>query len=182
MYMKKSDVLRELFDEKIIKIINIFIEEPEKHFSLTQTSSISKVNVATTLRILERLVKKEIIEITYMGKSKFYKLKPGEKTIALNRLLKKEEHITDFIEKIKEIPKIKRIILESKTDDGAKVIIVGSPVPSEKVSAIIKEIEEKHHFKIQYVEFSEEQFEGMEKMGLYNLNKKIIWDRDQKDE
>jgi len=180
--MKKSDVLRELFDEKIIKIINVFLEEPEKHFSLTQTSSISKVNVATTLRILERLVKKEIVEITLMGKSKFYKLKPGEKTIALNRLLKKEEHITDFIERIKEIPKIKKIILESKTDDGAKIIIVGNPIPSDKIAAIIKEIHGKYNFKIQYVEFSEEQFEGMEKMGLYNLNKKIIWDRDQKDE
>src|SRR3989344_2536471 len=160
--MKKSDVLRELFDEKIIKIINIFLDEPEKHFSLTQTSSMSKVNVATTLRILERLVKK--------------------KTIALNRLLKKEEHITDFIEKIKEIPKIKKIILESKTDDGAKIIIVGNPVPSDKVTAIIKEIDGKYNFKIQYVEFSDEQFEGMEKMGLYNLNKKIIWDRSHKDE
>jgi hypothetical protein len=180
--MKKSDVLRELFDEKIIKIINIFLEEPEKHFSLTQTSSISKVNVATTLRILERLVKKEIVEITFMGKSKFYRLKPGEKTIALNRLLKKEEHITDFIEKIKEVTKIKRIILESKTDDGAKIVIIGNSIPSDKIATIIKEIEEKYHFKIQYVEFSEEQFEGMEKMGLYNLSKKVIWDRNQKDE
>ncbi len=180
--MKKSDVLRELFDEKIIKIINIFLEEPEKHFSLTQTSSMTKVNVATTLRILERLVKKEIIEITYMGKSKFYKLKQGEKTIALNRLLKKEEHITDFIDKIRTIPKIKRIILESKTDEGAKVIIVGSPAPSDKIAAIIKDIEEKYKFKIQYVTLSEEQFEGMEKMGLYNFNKKIIWDRDQNED
>ncbi|MBU0907310.1 MAG: hypothetical protein KKE05_04085 [Nanoarchaeota archaeon] len=180
--MKKSDVLRELFDEKIIKIINIFLEEPEKHFSLTQTSSVAKVNVATTLRILDRLVKKEIVEITFMGKSKFYKLKQGEKTIALGRLLKKEEHITDFIDRVKEIPKIKRIILESKTDDGAKVILVGSPVPSDKIAIIIKEIEEKYSFKIQYIELSEDQFEGMEKMGLYNLNKKIIWDRDQKEE
>ena len=46
---------------------------------------------------------KEIVEITYMGKSKFYKLKQGEKTIALGRLLRKEEHITDFIDKIKDI-------------------------------------------------------------------------------
>lgn len=180
--MKKSDVLRELFDEKIIRIINIFLEEPEKHFSLTQTSSMAKVNVATTLRILERLVKRDIVEITNMGKSKFYKLKQGEKTIALNRLLKKEEHITDFIDKIKEVPKIRRIILESKTDEGAKVIIVGNPVPSEKIKAIVKEIEDEHKFKIQHVELSEEQFEGMEKMGLYNLEKKIIWDRDQKEE
>lgn len=180
--MKKSDVLRELFDEKIIRVINIFLEEPEKHFSLTQTSSISKVNVATTLRILERLVKKEIIEITFMGKSKFYKLKQGEKTIALSRLLKKEEQITDFIDRVKEIPKINRIILESKTDEGAKVIIVGSQLPSDKINSIVKDIEEKHKFKIQHVELSEEQFEGMEKMGLYNLNKKIIWDRDQKEE
>ena len=81
-----------------------------------------------------------------------------------------------------EQSKIKKIILESKTDDGAKIIIVGNPVPSDKVTAIIKEIDGKYNFKIQYVEFSDEQFEGMEKMGLYNLNKKIIWDRSHKDE
>jgi hypothetical protein len=173
--MEKADVLRELFDEKIIKILTLFLDEPEKHFSLTEASSVSGVNVATALRILDKLVKKGVVEITLMGRSKFYKLKRGEKTIALNRLLKNEEGLTEFIDRAKEIFKIKRIVLESKTDKGAKLIIVGD-LSTEKIDVIVSEIKKKYGFSIQYFVISEGQFNDMEKMGLYGFAKKLIWD------
>jgi hypothetical protein len=174
--MKRTDLLRDLFDDKIVKVLSVFLEDPNKHFSLTQASSISKVNIATTLRIIDKLTKKEILEQIKIGKSKFYMLKRGEKTIALTRLLKKEEHISDFIDGIKKLPEIKKIILETKSNTEAKLLIVGNNIPEQKIKETIKEIKQKYDFLIEYVEISEKQFEDMSRMGLYDVGKKIIWD------
>lgn len=174
--MKRTDLLRELFDEKIVKVLSVFLEEPNKYFSLTQASSISKVNIATTLRIIDKLNKKEILELIKIGKSKFYMLKRGEKTLALTRLLKKEEHISDFIEDIKKITQVKKIILESKSNEMAKLLLVGDNIPEEKIKETIKEIKAKHGFEIEYMEISQKQFEDMSRLELYDVGKKVIWD------
>ncbi|MCA9485215.1 MAG: hypothetical protein KC506_00015 [Nanoarchaeota archaeon] len=174
--MKRVDLLRDLFDEKIVKIISVFLEEPDKQFSLTQTASESKVNIATTLRIIDKLTKKDILEQTLIGKSKFYKLKRGEKTLALTRLLKKEEHLSDFIDSVKKIPEVEKIILETKSNSEAKLLLVGNDIPEEKIKEATKKIKEKHNFKIEYLEISNKQFEEISRLELYDLNKKIIWD------
>ena len=175
--MRRIDILRDLFDEKIIKITSLFLEEPEKPFSLTQTASSANVNVATTMRILDKLVKKEILELIVMGKSKFYKLKQSEKTLALNKLLKREEHLTEFLDRIKQHPRVRKLILESKTADSAKLLIVGEYLPTEGINSLIDEIRRKYNFIIQFVIISEKQFEQMEKQGFYDIGKKILWSR-----
>ncbi len=175
--MEQIEILRKLFDEKIIIIINNFLDNPEKKFSLTQISSLSKINVSTTLRILDKLVKQEVIELILMGKSKSYKLKQSEKTLTLNKILRKEDHLQEFVERLKKDSKIKKIILEVKNEKGAKLLIVGNLLAKEKINALAKDIENKYNFKIQFVEISEKQFSEMIKIGLYNLNKKVIWER-----
>lgn len=176
--MKRMDVLRELFDEKIIKVISAFLDEPSRTFSLTQISSQAKVNIATTLRIIDKLVKKEIIDIELIGKSKFYKLKQSEKTLLLNKLLRREEQITEFLEKIKNLHTIKKIILEEKKHNEAKIIIVSSSSSTEKIKKIVEEIKSKFNFTINYLEISEEQYSEMNRLGLFNINKKIIWSKE----
>lgn len=168
-------MLRKLFDEKIIIIIDNFLNNPEEEFSLTQVASRSKISISTTLRVLDKLIKQEIIEFIIVGKSKLYKLKKSEKTLALNRLLKKEEHIQEFIERLKKDPRIKKIILETKNEKGAKFLIVGDFLQREKIASLAEEIRNKYQFRIQFVEISEKQFEDMSE--LYNLHKKIVWEK-----
>lgn len=176
--MKRMDVLRELFDEKIIKVISLFLDEPSKTFSLTQVSSQAKVNIATTLRIVEKLVKKDIIEIDLIGKSKFYRLKQSEKTLLLNKLLRREEHLTEFTEKIKEMVSVTKVILEEKTSNEAKMIIVTTSPSQDKIKNLVDEIKKKFNFKIEFIEITEKQFSEMERLGVFNLNKKVIWQRE----
>ena len=88
--MKEADVLRELFDEKIIKILNVFLDSPKKRMSLSETSSISKVHITTTFRIVNKLLEKEYLRVIVVGKSKFYQLKNNNKTLILLKFLKKE--------------------------------------------------------------------------------------------
>ncbi|GEM_PF-1796755 len=178
--MEQRDVLKELFDDKIIKIINIFLENPKKQFSLTQVSFLSKVNIATTLRILEKLVKQNIIELIIIGKSKLYKIKNTEKTLFLSRFLKNEEEpLLEFIDRVKNHPRIKKIIAEAKTGMEAKLILVGNFLPTDKINAIVDDIKRKYRFDIHFVEITEKQFSDMEKARLYDLGKKIAWEREE---
>ncbi len=178
--MSKIDILKSLFDEKIIAVINVFLENPHKQFSLTQVSALSRINIATTLRIVDKLIKQDIVEIVTIGKSKFYRLKRNEKTMALNKFLKSEdEPLLEFIEKVKSHPRIKKIILESKTAHGAKILLVGNFLPIEKINSFIEEIKNRYNFTIQFVELTEKQFNDMERLRLYDLNKKVIWKREE---
>jgi len=177
--MKQIDLLRGLFDEKIVSVINFFLENPEKQLSLTQVSSLAKINIATTMRILDKLVKQDIVELIIVGKSKIYKMKRSEKTMALNKFLKnEEEHLLEFIDKIKQHQRLKKVILETKTNNSAKLLLVGNYLPTEKITSLVEEIRRTHHFRIQFVELTENQFHDMEKIGIYDLNKKIIWQRE----
>jgi len=176
--MRQIDILRGLFDEKIVTIINFFLENPERQLSLTQVSSLANINIATTLRILDKLVKQGIVDLIVVGKSKVYKLKKGEKTMALNQFLKnEEEHLLGFIDNVKQHPRLKKVILETKTNNSAKLLLVGNFLPTEKIASLVEEIRRTNHFRIQFIELTEKQFEDMEKIGIYDLNKKIIWQR-----
>ncbi|GBE20014.1 MAG TPA: hypothetical protein ENG87_02075 [Candidatus Pacearchaeota archaeon] len=176
--MAQIDILKGLFDEKIIQIIDIFLDNPNRQFSLTQVSSVSNINIATTMRMLEKLVKQNIVELILIEKTKLYRLKKNEKTMALNKLLKSEEEpLLEFIDYIKKFPRVKKIILESKTDKEVKLLIVGNFLPIGKIKSIIREIREKHHFRINFVDLNENQFNDMERLGFYEVNRKIIWKR-----
>jgi len=176
--MEEIDVLRDLFDEKVVGVVNVFLEHPERNFSLSQVSKLSKVHIATVFRILNKLNEKDFVRVILVGKSKSYQLKRGEKTFVLFRFLKREgDYLSDFIEKVKLHPRIKKIILEAKSKKGAKILIVGNFLPSQKLKSITNEIRRKHNFKINFVEISEKQFGEMETLGLYDLKRKVIWER-----
>lgn len=168
------EILKDLFDERIIEIIKIFINNPEKKFSLTDISNITRINITTTFRILNKLVSKGFLKTSYFGKAKVYQLEKNEKTLALIKLLKKETPLQEFVNKVSEHPRVKKIILEEQTNKNAKIIIVGDYLPTEKIEKICKEIKEKKNFKIEFIEMTEKQYDKLNNFG-YNLERKIIW-------
>lgn len=174
--MDKTAILREIFDQRILAIVNILIEEPQKYFSLTEIANSININVATTLRILKKLVDKEVVEKNTMGKSSFYRLKESEKTITLRRMLQKEEHLHVFLDRIKNIAQVKKVLLENRTENEAKLIIIGD-VQEEKINSIVEEIKKRNNFSVKFVILSEKQFEKISSMEIFNLDKKILWQR-----
>lgn len=173
------EILKDLFDEKIIEIISLFIENPEKQYSLTQVSNLTKINVTTTFRILNKLVAKEFLKTTVIGKIKVYQLEKSKKTLELIHILKggKEEPLQEFIKQISPHPRVKKIILESKDNYSAKILIIGDFLPTEKINRICEEIKNKYNFKINFVEISENQYAKLRDFKNYELEKKIIWER-----
>lgn len=175
--MQGKDILMDLFDKKIVSVLDVFLKNSDQRLSLTEVAQTSKNSFATTLRILDKLLNKGFIEISPVGKSKFYKLSRNEKTMVLNRFLQKEDaRISEFVEKLKKSPRINTIVLESKTDTSAKLLIVGNYVPTDIINYAVNEIRKKYNFKIQFVELTDAQYQDMRK--IYNLDNKVIWEKE----
>jgi hypothetical protein len=158
--MQDMEILKDLFDEKIIVVVNLFMENPEKQFYLTEVSNKTKVNVATTFRILNKLVSQGFIKAEVIGKIRLYKLEKGEKVRALMKLLRTEESpVQEFVDKISVHPRVKKIILEVSENNSAKILVVGDFLPQEKINKVLEEIKNNRNFKIECVEISENQYE-----------------------
>ncbi|MBR9706413.1 helix-turn-helix domain-containing protein [Candidatus Pacearchaeota archaeon] len=172
------EVLKDLFDEKILEIINLFMENPEKRYFLSDVANITKINVTTTFRILNKLVSKGFLRATIVGKVRIYQLEKNEKTRELIKILKKEGSALDrFVTEVSTHPRIKKIILESKDKNHAKLILVGDFLPQSKINKTIEDIKSKENFVITFVEINENQYEGLRSFKNYNLEKKVIWQR-----
>lgn len=176
--MAEVSILQDLFDQKIIGVINVLLENPEKSYTLSEISLLSKVNITTTFRIVNRLLASGIIHTHNVGKTKIYQLRKNEKSMFLFKFLKKQgDHIEEFLDKVKEHPRVKKIILEGRTNTEAKLIIVGDFVPTEQLKKSAEEISIKYDFKINFLILNESQFEDMKKIGLFDLTNKVIWER-----
>jgi len=172
------DILKDLFDEKIIKIISLFIENPGKKYFLSDVANITKVNITTTFRILNRLSEKGFMKTAVIGKVRNYQLDYNEKTRELMKILRKDEDpIQKFISLISNRPRLRRVLLESKEGNNAKIILVGEFIPQEKITLIVNQIKKEYNFTINHVELSEEQYIKLRDFKNYDLDKKIIWEK-----
>ncbi len=175
--MPDIDILKQLFDKTILRIIDVFLQNKDKQFYLRELGRAANVSPATTYRIIGKLVKSEIIEEIKISKFKVYKIIINEKTRGLSKLLKEEVNPLEiFVDKAKIINGIDSIILHGKkTSKSANILIIGNDYVSKKVEAIVKEIKQKHGFNIDFLILSDLQFRQMTKLGVYSGDKKLLW-------
>ena len=178
--MPDIDILKQLFDKKILRIIDVFLQNKDKQFYLRELGRAANVSPATTYRIIGKLVKSEIIEEIKISKFKVYKIIISEKTKGLAKLLKEEVNPLEiFVEKAKIINGIDSIILQGKkTNKSAIILIIGNDNVSKKAETIVKEIKQKHNFNIDLVILSDLQFRQMTKLGVYSGDKNILWKKE----
>ncbi len=178
--MPNIDILKQLFDKKILRIIHVFSQNKNKQFYLRELSRAANVSPATTYRIIGKLVKAGIIEEIKISKFKVYKIIINEKTKGIAKLLKEEVNPLEiFVEKAKELEGIDSIILQGKkTNKSANILIIGNDDMSKKVDEICKELKQKYNFNIDFLILSDLQFRQMTKLGVYSGDKKILWKKE----
>ena len=178
--MADIEILKQLFDKKILRIVHVFLQNKDKQFYLRELGRAANVSPATTYRIIGKLVKTGIIEEIKISKFKVYKIIINEKTKGLAKLLKEEVNPLEiFVEKAKELEGIDSIILQGKkTNKSANILIIGNDNMSKKAEAIVKEIKQKHNFNIDFLILSEQQFRQMSKLGVYSGDKKVLWKKE----
>lgn len=84
-----NSILEGIVDKKIIGILNVFIKNKNELFHLQKVSELSKVPLATSFRLMRRLVSLQLVKIIRINKFKVYKLAENKKTELLIRLLEK---------------------------------------------------------------------------------------------
>jgi hypothetical protein len=76
-----------LIDKKIMKVLAIFLSDPEGFYHINKVSEESKVPLATSFRIINLLAENNLIVPIKISKFKIYKLANNEKTKKLRRLI-----------------------------------------------------------------------------------------------
>lgn len=83
-------VIRYLVEEKTLKILDLLLKNKQKQFHLSNISEQSKIPIASTFRIINRLVSLKIVDVTVIGKLKIYKISDNDATKQLELTIKND--------------------------------------------------------------------------------------------
>jgi DNA-binding MarR family transcriptional regulator len=76
-----------LMDSKLAAVLKLFLTKPEHQFYLNEISMQSRVPVATTYRLVNKLVKMNMLKMTRVAKFKIYTLNETKNTQFLRGLI-----------------------------------------------------------------------------------------------
>ena len=142
--------LTQLLDSKLKNILDVFLQNKGQLFHLKKLSEESKVPLATTFRLVSKLVGSGFLDITLVGKIKLYKIK--EKLPSTDVLIdsKAIKLIRVFSENKDEIFHLKKLSSEAK-------------VPLTTTSRLVSELVKKGFVEVVYVG----------KMKLYKTKRRV---------
>lgn len=178
-FLMGFDVLTGLLDDKLIKVISLFIKHPSKKFYLSEVSKMSGVNTTSTFRILKKLVEQKLISVDIIGKVRVYQLEKNDRVRNLSDMIKKKEPTGDlldeFCKKVGALPRVRLILLDSRTHNGARLIVVGDLSSKERIDLIVREFHDKKNFVVSYIELRTAQYEGLKSSRAFDMKKQVLF-------
>ena len=177
--MDTGQVLEELFDRKLIAVLKVLFSDTGKLFYLQEVSKASGVPMATCSRILGKLGRLGIIEVSAISRFRLYKMSPGKKAEILARLFKQDAKVLEaFIGRARKINGVGAIILHGKqSKDRANVLLIGENIDPGEVKGLCAEIKERHNFMVSPLSLTQEQYQQMSLMGLYSGEKRVLYEK-----
>ena len=177
--MEPAKLLEGLFDKKKMTIIKHLLDHQEYEFGVRELAKASRVPPATTHRILQTLVKMDLVETRKIKQLKLYKLTQNKATKFLDELLAvKKSAIEEFVEGVKGVPGIQEIMQHGKaTKEKVSLLVVGQGVDTAALSRLVGEIKEKYKFTILHMTLDPQQYAQMSSMGLYAGEKITLFRR-----
>jgi len=177
--MESQKILESLFDKKILLILRLFLKKKDQQFYLKEVSKQTKVPLASTHRILNKLTELNIIERTKIKHLKIYKLSENEKTKYLETIFEEKKTILDeFVELVNSISGVRTIISSGREEkDKANLLIIGESIDNSLIREIIVKIKEKYNFTITHLVLNDAQYQQMAAMNLYPGKKEILFEK-----
>ena len=175
--MESKDILEQLIDSKILKILRIFFGNDKKQFYLREIAKITGVSSTSTFRLLDKLLELKIISLIQSSKFKTYVLADNETTRFLGQLIKREKQILQvLITRLKVILGLEEVILYGSEDkEKANVLLIGKDIPAEIIKELCNSIKEEFSYTITPLILNREQYDQMNNMGLYPDKKRILF-------
>ncbi len=176
--MDTASLLEGLFDSKKMKVIRVMMQDTSKQYYLRELSKSANVPVATTFRIIQKLMALGLVKQIKVSKFKVYQWQDNEKSKFVEQIMKEDLRILSyFVEELKKISGVQLVIQHGREmPDKANVLIIGDFVNHEELKKIVLMINEKYKFKISHLTLTEEQYKQMLTMGLYAGTKKTLFD------
>jgi predicted transcriptional regulator len=177
--MESQKIMESLFDKKMLTILKLFLKKKDQQFYLKEISKQTKVPLASTHRILNKLLELEIINRTKIKHLKIYTLAENEKTKYLESIFEEKKTIIDeFVEQANNIEGIKIIMIYGREEkDKANLLIIGESVDNSQIRESIVKIKEKYNFTITHLVLTEIQYQQMAAMNLYPGKKEILLEK-----
>jgi hypothetical protein len=177
--MESEKLLESLFDRKMLLILRLFVKKKDQKLTLQEVSKATKVPLASTFRIVKKLLQLEVILMEKTKHLKLYCFIESDRTKYLENVLKGTKTILDeFIDQINKVDGVVRVILHGKEEkDKASIIIIGENINNELIRQIIVSIKEKHYFTITYLLLSEFQYVQMAAMNLFSGKKEVLLEK-----
>lgn len=177
--MQNLKLLEELFNKNTIRIIQAFLTDKERKFYMREISRETKVPIATTSRILNKLVKLDLVKLIKINRFKLYQINENDDIRFLRRFLKKEVQILEkFVDLIKDFPGIERVILHGEQKNNrADVLLIGENIDSDKIKETVGTLRDTSKFTVSALILTTEQYDQMSEMGMYTGKKKILFEK-----
>ncbi|MFA6088855.1 MAG: hypothetical protein WC755_03250 [Candidatus Woesearchaeota archaeon] len=177
--MEKLHVMRALFDNKILNVLDIFFKNRESQFFLKELSAQSKVSLTSCYRIIRRLVSVKVLKEVKVSRFVVYQLNDSEETRFLEEVvIEQKNYVDEFVRNVKIIPGIKQIILHGvETKDKANILIIGNKLDPTLFKPIIADFKLNKNYNISALTLDPDQYTQMTDMGLYSGKKRILFEK-----
>ena len=83
-------IIRQLINRKVLKILDVLLNNKKKFYHLSKISEESRVPIASTFRITNQLVSLNIVEVYVISKMKIYRIADNKTTKELEYALKND--------------------------------------------------------------------------------------------
>lgn len=174
--MDRKTVVETLFDKKLIKILRLFVNNPDKEYYLREISRVTKVPLASTHRIIKQIKELDLINEKKDKYLKTYSAIPKNLDLFSNFLEDKKTALKEFSEFISGVVGVSMVIQHGEEEkEKASILVVGEDMDQNAIRDKTNEIKEKYKFNIIYLFLSPAQYEQMSSMGLYKGRKLILY-------
>ncbi len=175
--MNFKESITGLIDPKLAAILGVFIKNPNNEYCLNEVTEESKVPVATTHRMLRKLLKLNLVKFNKIKTLRLYSLNENDAIVYLSPLFEDSDaHISEFIEAVRNDPNIDNITQYGKeTKDRVNLLVIGRNVNPEPIKVNIYNIKEKYSITLNTLVLEPEQYQQMSDMGLYSGRKKTLY-------
>lgn len=176
--MERKDILAGLLDENTLKLLKVFINNPEQEYYLRELAKRTRVPPASTYRILLLLKKLELIKEHKMKRFKFYSLHEENAGFLADILADRKSAVQEFVDTIKHDKNIQMLVLHGKEElSKANILLIGTNIDMDKVRAAALHAKETYGFNIIHLTLDPGQYNQMSSMGLYPGKKVILYEQ-----
>jgi len=177
--MESEKLLEDLFDKKILAIIKYFIKNPAQQFYLRELAKATRVPLATTYRIINKLSGLKLLRTHKLKAFKLYSWNDNEQAKYIQYILEQKKTVLDsFVENVSKIPGVQMVMLHGEaTKTQASILIIGAEIDDAKVRELVVRAKEENNFNITYLTLHPSQYHQMASMGLYSKKKTILFEK-----